>query len=184
MSPTTNPLIEPQEIQTRKRLVKSGRDDTLQSTTTGEITHASRVYIIEEKDDAEFVKIFAAGIAAAYELGKTAQKVFQVVLAQYQNTPMSGGYADSVELYWFGEGIDGQDVGIKENTFYRGLRELLEKKFISPRTPHSYWVNPALFFKGDRVQFINEYRRKTRKKTEPQSSQLNSNDQGHQQIEP
>ena len=24
----------------------------------------------------------------------------------------------------------------------------------------SYWVNPALFFKGDRVLFVNEYRRR------------------------
>lgn len=171
MSPTINPLVEPQEIQTRRRLVKSGRDDVLASTTTGEITHASRIYTIEEKDDAEFVKVFAAGITAAYDLTKTAQRVFSVVLDRYQQTPMHNGYADSIELYWFGDGLDGDKVGIAKATFYRGLKELLDKRFIAPKTPTSYWVNPALFFKGDRVMFITEYRKRHRNKR-PQNEAL------------
>jgi hypothetical protein len=31
---------------------------------------------VEERDDAEFVKVFAAGVAASYCLSKTAQRVF------------------------------------------------------------------------------------------------------------
>jgi hypothetical protein len=73
---------------------------------------------------------------------------------------MTGGYADSVELFWFGDGIEGRDVGLSESTWNRGLRELLDKRFLWPRTPTSFWINPALFFKGDRVMFIREYRRK------------------------
>ena len=114
----------------------------------------------EERDDAEFVKVFAAGVAASYELTKTAQRVFQVVLDQYQRTPMSRGYADSIELFWFGDGIEGRDVGMSERTFRRGLIELLEKRFLYPKTSSSFWTNPALFFKGDRVLFIKEYRRR------------------------
>ena len=41
-----------------------------------------------------------------------------------------------------------------------GLRELLAKGFLAPRSPNLYWVNPALFFKGDRVAFVKEYRRR------------------------
>ena len=160
MSPTINPLIEPQEIQTRRRLVKSGRAEQLVNTTTGEITHAARIYTIEEKDDAEFVKVFRAGINATYDLTKTAQRVFGIVLDRYQQTPMTGGYADSIDLYWFGDGIDGEHVGLSRTVWQRGLKELLEKRFLYPKNPTSYWVNPALFFKGDRVAFITEYRRK------------------------
>ena len=43
-------------------------------------------------------------------------------------------------------------------TFNNGLKELLEKQFLFPRSPNEYWVNPALFFKGDRVAFLKEYR--------------------------
>lgn len=161
MSPTVNPLVEPQQLKTKRRLVKSGRSEDLINPATGEITGVAAIHQIEERDDAEFVKVFAAGVAASYDLTKTAQRVFQVVLDLYQKTPMSRGYADTVELFWFGDGIDGNDVGIKENTWYRGLRELLDKRFISPKTSSSYWVNPALFFKGDRVLFIKEYRRRS-----------------------
>jgi len=82
------------------------------------------------------------------------------VLDQYQRTPMSRGYADAIELFWFGDGIEGRDVGMKEDTFKKGLRELLDKSFLAPKSPNSFWVNSALFFKGDRVLFIKEYRRR------------------------
>ena len=49
---------------------------------------------------------------------------------------------------------------MSEFTFRRGLKELLEKEFLRPRQPGVYWVNPALFFKGDRVAFVKEYRRR------------------------
>jgi len=160
MSPSVNPLVEPQSISTKKRYVTSGRSDNLINTTTGEYVGSSVIRTIEERDDAEFVKVFAAGVSASYELSRTAQRVFQVVLKEYQKTPMSRGFADSVSLYWFGNGIDGDDAGMSERTFMRGLRELLDKKFLHPQTPVSYWVNPALFFKGDRVTFVKEYRKK------------------------
>jgi hypothetical protein len=160
MSPGHNPLLQPQEIQTKRRLVKSGRSEQLINPATGEIAGVAAIHQVEERDDAEFVKVFAAGIAAAYDLSRTGQRVFQVVLSEYERTPMTGGYADSVELFWFGDGIEGRDVGLSESTWNRGLRELLDKRFLWPRTPTSFWINPALFFKGDRVMFIREYRRK------------------------
>lgn len=160
MNPVHNPLIEPQEITTKRRYVRSGRADALISASTGEISAIATIQTVEERDDAEFVKVFAAGVAASYELTKTAQRVFQIVLNQYQKTPMSKGFADSLELYWFNDGLDGQNIGMSERTFQRGLKELLVKRFLSPKTPTSFWVNPALFFKGDRVMFIKEYKRK------------------------
>lgn len=159
-SPQENPLVEPQSIETKRRYVTSGRADKLISASTGEYIGSSVIRTIEERDDAEFVKVFAGGVAASYELSKTAQRVFQVVLNQYQKTPMSRGYADCVNLYWFGDGLDGESIGMSKYTFNRGLRELLDKKFLYPKDTVAYWVNPALFFKGDRVTFVKEYRKK------------------------
>ena len=172
MSPTHNPLMEPQQLVTKRRYVRSGRSEDLINPATGEVHGVAAIHQIEERDDAEFVKVFAAGVAASYELTKTAQQVFQIVLAQYQQTPMSRGYADTVELYWFGDGIEGRDVGVKERTWQRGLKELLEKRFLWPKTSSSYWVNPALFFKGDRVMFIREYRRKRPTATDREQKDL------------
>lgn len=159
-SPLINPLIQPQEIKTKRRYVKSGRSEDLINGSTGEVVGVAAIHQVEERDDAEFVKVFASGVAAAYDLTKTAQRVFQVVLDQYQRTPMSRGYADHVNLFWFNDGIDGRAVDMTEATFNRGLRELLDKKFLSPKDSVSFWTNPALFFKGDRVLFIKEYRRR------------------------
>ena len=178
MSPLINPLVEPQQLKTKRRLVKSGRSEDLVNSATGEITGVAAIHQIEERDDAEFVKVFAAGVAATYELTKTAQRVFQVVLDQYQRTPMSRGYADSVELFWFGSGINGRDAGMCARTWMRGLKELLEQRFLYPKTTSSYWTNPALFFKGDRVLFIKEYRR--RKPTE--QDELEARGQGRLEV--
>jgi hypothetical protein len=73
---------------------------------------------------------------------------------------MSTGYADHVNLFWYGAGIEGRDSGMSEKTFQRGLKELLAKLFLAPKGPSAYWVNPALFFKGDRVLFVREYVRR------------------------
>jgi hypothetical protein len=159
-SPTVNPLMEPQQVTTKRRYIRSGRGDDLVNMATGEIAGVATIHQVEERDDAEFVKVFAAGVAASYELTKTAQGVFQVVLDQYQRTPMSRGFADSIDLFWFGSGIEGRDVGMSEKTFQRGLKELLDKRFLYPKSPTKFWTNPALFFKGDRVMFIKEYRRR------------------------
>jgi len=177
MSPSHNPLVVPQMVQSKRRYVRSGRSQDLLDPSTGEIKGVATVHQVEERDDAEFVKVFAAGVGATYELSKTAMQVFQVVLEQYQQTPMSKGYADTVELYWFGDGIEGKDVGIGERTWQRGLKELLEKRFLSPKTPSSYWVNPALFFKGDRVLFIKEYRRAIKSKDELERVELENKGQ-------
>lgn len=159
-SPTINPLVEPQQVTTKRRYVRSGRTEDLINQATGEVHGVTAIHQVEERDDAEFVKVFAAGVAASYELTKTAQRVFQVVLDQYQRTPMSRGYADYVNLFWFGDGIEGRDVGMSERTFIRGLKELMEKRFLASKDGTGFWTNPALFFKGDRVMFIKEYRRR------------------------
>lgn len=159
-SPTVNPLIDPQEIVLKRRRVSTGVRRDLVDAQTGEVTHAATIHTIEEKDDAEFVKVFAAGVQAIYDLTKTGHRSFQAILEVYQAEPMAGGFADSVYLTWFGSGLAGRDLGMSEKTFQRGLKELLAKGFLAPRSENLFWVNPTLFFKGDRVAFIREYRRR------------------------
>lgn len=105
----------------------------------------SKIIYAIERDDAEFVKVFAAGVAASYSLSKSAQGVFRVVLDLYQDGPENKGNADFVKLSPSGEGLD---IGMARRTFQRGLKELLEKRFIYPRDPASFWLNPAVFIKG------------------------------------
>ncbi|EMQ6744777.1 hypothetical protein WH632_004751, partial [Salmonella enterica subsp. enterica serovar Infantis] len=164
----------------RKRVRSALASKTLIDAETGEVQATAVIQQIEEKDTDEFVKVFSAGIAAAYELTRTGQRVFQAVLKEYEQTPMSRGYADSIYLAWFGDGLSGRDIGMSEYTFKRGLRELLDKGFIAPQAPNVFWVNPALFFKGDRVMLVKEYRRKVaRAKTEQETLE----EQGQRRLE-
>lgn len=170
-SPEVNPLLEPHEIKVKSRRVKTGIDHALIDPGTGEIHGIAAIYTIEDKDDADFVKVFAEGVKAAFGLSKTAHRVFQVVLEQYQGTPMRGGYADSVYLAWFDGGLSGQSIGMTDRTFQTGLKELLAKGFLAPRSPNLFWVNPALFFKGDRVMFVKEYRHRKKNGAQDEKQQ-------------
>ena len=163
-SPEINPLVAPTEVPVKKKRVRSTlAAKTLIDADTGEITATAVIHQIEDKDTDEFVKVFAAGIAAAYELSRTGQRVFQAVLQEYEKTPMTGGFVEALYLAWFDNGLSGRDIGMSEYTFKRGLRELLDKGFLAPRGPNAFWVNPALFFKGDRVMLVKEYRRKNKR---------------------
>lgn len=171
-SPTVNPLVEPREVTIKRRYVRTGSTAELVNTSTGEVSAVSAVHTVEERDDAEFVKVFAAGVSAAYDLNRTAQRVFQAVLQEYERMPMTRGYADTVELFWFGDGLSGRDIGMSEKTFQRGLKELLAKGFLAPKSSSLFWVNPSLFFKGDRVMFIKEYRRRVTSEDEAKRKTL------------
>ncbi len=155
-----NPLLVTGSISVKQRHVRTGLRQDLVNATTGEVHGVATVHEVIEKDDEDFVKVFADGVKAAFGLSRTAARVFQLVLSQYQNEPMAGGYADSVYLAWFDGGLSGQDVGMADRTFQTGLRELLSKNFLAPKSPNIFWVNPSLFFKGNRVLFIREYVRK------------------------
>lgn len=167
-SPDTNPLMQFVVVPVKKSRVRSGlAEKTLVDGETGELVAASVIHQFQDVDTDEFVKVFAAGIAATYELSRAGQRVFQAVLGEYEKAPMSGGFVDSVYLAWFDGGLSGRDIGMSDRTFSRGLRELLDKSFLSPREPNVFWVNPALFFKGDRVRFVKEYKRVPRPAQKP-----------------
>ena len=163
-SPESNPFAAPTTVEvrakTKRRYVRTATSQELVDPQTGEVRAVSMIHTVEEKDDAEFVKVFAEGVKAAFDLNRTAARVFQSVLEAYQKEKMTGGFADSVTLAWFDGGLDGQSIGMSEDTFQRGLKDLLDKNFLSPKRPNEFWINSAMFFKGDRVAFVKEYRRR------------------------
>lgn len=159
-SPDFNPLMEPETIAIKQRYVRTSAGRELVDPLTGEVSAVAKIHMVEEKDDQEFVKVFAAGVKAIYGLKKAGYRVFQAILTEYQNTKMQGGFADSVYLHWFDGKLCGRVLDMSERTFQNGLKELLLAGFLAPRSANLYWVNPALFFKGNRVAFVREYRRK------------------------
>lgn len=158
-SPIKNPLVEGFTIKTKMKQVRTGGVKPMIDPQTGEYKQA---VIIEEMelDETHFVKVFTAGIRAAFGLTLTGSRVFQAILEVYQREPMTGGFADSIYLHFFDGGLSGRKVDLNERTFRRGLLELLNNGFIFPRGETLFWVNPNLFFRGDRATFIRTYRKK------------------------
>jgi hypothetical protein len=49
---------------------------------------------------------------------------------------------------------------ISKPVFFRGMAELLEKKFIARSSnPNIFFMNPKMMFNGDRFRLIQEFRR-------------------------
>lgn len=169
-SPKKNPYLETNKavpIKAKNRYTATAVNRQLMDSSTGEIIEAqSAIVTRHEVDEQHFVKVFSEGVKAAYGLSRTAYRVFTKVLEVYEQTDMSGGFAATIELAWFDSGLHGENIGMSQQTFSRGLKELIEKNFLQPRMPNSYWVNPALFFKGDGVAFVKEYRRTSSKQIE------------------
>ncbi|CAC9985361.1 Mobile element protein [uncultured Gammaproteobacteria bacterium] len=160
LSPKVNPLIESSTpIKTKNGLVATKMGNDLLDPETGEQHTHALIHTIKTIDDANFVKVFAEGVKKAFELNRTEMRVFQKVLEIYEKEKMTGGYADSITLCWFDDGLNGEKIGMSDRTFQNGLKGLLNKGFLSPKLRDQFWVNPSLFFKGDRVAFITEYKR-------------------------
>jgi hypothetical protein len=159
-SPIVNPLMSGFTMRTKNKLVHTGGAKEI-TDVHGEIHNA---VIVEEQelDDLHFVKVFTSGIRAAFGLTLTGSKVFQSVLEVYQKEPMTGGFVDSIYLHFFDGGLSGLKVDLSDRTFRRGLHELLERGFIYPRGESLYWVNPNLFFRGNRATFVRTYTRKVK----------------------
>lgn len=152
-----NPLVEAGEIKSKQKTVRAFGTGSMVDTITGEVMAGTAIVVRKSVDEEHFVKVFAEGVKASFDLKPSGFKVFQLVLKAAQ----SGAFgADSIYLY-FMNAVEDPDMPISRQTFHKGLKELIEKKFVAASTqPNIYWINPHLFFKGDRVAFVTEYIRR------------------------
>lgn len=156
-----NPLINPKAVSSRKKTVRVLRGGHYADLVTGEHVAQTGVFISKEIDEATFVKVFDAGIRAAFDLKPAGFKVFQLVLKLVASGKMQD---DQITLHVSYATDTKSPLRMSDKTFWRGLRELMMKQFIATSTvPSLYWINPHLFFKGDRLTIVNEYIREQKK---------------------
>lgn len=149
-----NPLVEAGEIRTKQKTVRAIATGKMVDTISGEIMAGTAIVVRKTVDEEHFVKVFAEGVKASFDLSLSGFKVFQLVLKAAQKGAFG---ADSIYLY-FMDAVNDPDLPVSQQTFHRGLKELLAKRFIAASSrPNIYWINPHLFFKGDRVSFVTEY---------------------------
>lgn len=154
----SNPFFESTTVKFKKRYVRVGIGSEVVNRETGELVGMNYVHTIEDHDEADFVKVFDAGIAAMFDLTKSAHRVFQIILKEYQIMEMRGRFLDFVSIHYSEGRVNGKALDMSERTFQKGFKEIIEKKFVAKRYGDIFWVNPAMFFRGNRVAFIKEIR--------------------------
>lgn len=155
-----NPLINRGEIVLKEKTIRVGSATELINSTTGEVSNISAIYQRKVVDEERFAKIYLDGLQKTFGLSKTALRVFQSILK------VCGKDSDSIWLNFMV--IYEHDNTMPESTFYRGLRELVKHEFLAySHIPNKFWINPHLFFNGDRVKFITEYVKNQTRKLEP-----------------
>lgn len=143
--------------------IKQGHKTTGFATTkrdvldpkTGEITGETAVTGFKKTvDKDEFVKIFSNSVYEIFDCSKRAKDVFSILLKHY----MKGEYnSDKVYFNYF---IAKEDYGYDRSskTFIPAMNELIYKRFIAEVEGQSgmYWINPNMFFKGDRMVLMQD----------------------------
>jgi hypothetical protein len=151
----TNPSVPSANgLPTRSKRfqVPGGKASMIVDHSTGELKGIGGVgfWWQEEVDSSRFVKLFLDGIKQAAGLSKSGMQVFELVYHQMRANPGS----DEIKLNQY----VANDHGLTNRTYWRGLRELLEKEFLY-RSPSEgvFFVNIRFMFNGDRLAFVRTY---------------------------
>jgi hypothetical protein len=150
----SNPSVPPADAISRYTKAKIGTDKRglIIDEGSGEIlgNGGAIVYEWEEVDKERFVKLFLAGVKQAAGLSKAGILMFEKVYNQVRENPNS----DRIMLALRDPAV----ADVPRATFYRGLRELLEKEFLF-RSPWdgTFFVNIRYMFNGDRLAFVKAY---------------------------
>jgi len=102
-------------------------------------------------DGEHFIKIFVKEMEIIFDLTRPAQKVFTYMLSRVE-------YNDKLHF-----DIEDCKASLKyksESQIFVGIKELILNEFIAKTSWNNvYWINPKLFYKGDRLVVVREYRR-------------------------
>jgi hypothetical protein len=154
----SNPFVTSAVANTKqgvKRITnKTGDRMMVVSENSGEIVAPAGFHQIVDVDKTQFVKLYINGVKAFKELTGAGTKVFEVLYMEVQEN-----IGKDVIYLSFSE-IDQKITPMGEATFYRGMKELIEKGFIAESlTQNKYFLNPDYMWNGDRLAFVKEFRK-------------------------
>lgn len=141
----------------RRTVVKGGK--AIIDEKTGEVEGVAEIVQQVDVDAERFVKLYTSDLKTFFSLSLTAQRFLRVVLEQVQNTPQSDRITLSVPLV-----VDyferHKEKPPARQTIYNAVQEMVLKGFLARSELYTdqYFINPSIFFNGDRVRLVKEYR--------------------------
>ncbi|MES2382428.1 MAG: replication/maintenance protein RepL [Bacteroidota bacterium] len=139
---------------------------------TGEVNTQTMLVLSTRKevDKSEFAKVFRNQFAMFYGLSKSSLDLMDYISdnIRYNNDRICIVIVDVVEQKKMGY-----------STVYRSITQLIEKKLLAKADMTGcYYINPQIFFKGDRIILLNEYIKKDAKNKPLKSTSLVKLNQG------
>jgi len=152
-----NPFIKTavDNIKSGVKQIKGSSSDRMMvlNQNSGEVIAGGVGFVhYAEVDKTQFIKLYVNGVKAIKELTSAGTKVFEILFREVQKNK------ESDEVWLAFNLIDQQDTPISESTFYRGMKEIIEKKFIAEsNVVNRYFLNPDFIFNGNKMTFVKAY---------------------------
>jgi hypothetical protein len=150
-----NPFIVSGLVKPKTKRITNKKGDCMIVGETGEIVApVAGFWQAQEVDAAKFVKLYINGVKAFKELTNAGTKVFELLYLEVQKN------ISKDRVYLSFSTIDNKETKISQATFTRGMRELIDKGFVAPTIAVGwYWLNLDYMWNGDRLAFVQEYRK-------------------------
>lgn len=165
-NPYVKELATPGVVKKRNKMVGVGGVKLIVDPTTGEYEQTGVLAVKEEVETEEFVKIYKGHISSLFGLSQNGIKVFGYFLdaTRISNDQIVFDIDKCMKF-----------TGYKSRQpIFNGLAELLSNEFIA-RTKMSaiYYINPKIFFNGNRLVVVKEYvKKKNSKYSDPNQGVL------------
>ena len=131
-------------------------------TVGGEQISIAEIRSIRTVDSDPFVKLFTAELDRFFDLNPTTLRIVTVLIQNIGKLRIGDGDQVYITEKAIADALESNGMKPPSSaSYYRSLEELIAKGFIAPSTNTPlFFINPAIFFNGDRVRFVTEIRRK------------------------
>lgn len=150
-----NPFIMSASNNTNSgvRRISTGSDKLMVvNENTGEYLGGAGFFQYQEVDKTQFLKLYVNGVKAITELSSAGTKVFEILYRTMQEQKDTDTILMSYDI------VDTTIVKISRTTYFKGMKELVEKNFIAETMIQNYYfINPDFIFNGDRLSFVKSY---------------------------
>ena len=139
-----------------KRVAVAMKSDMVEiDQQTGEMTRIpGQITKMISADREGFVKLYTAQIDAFFELSYAGRTVVKYLIHMHQN--------EANRHLFILHPSHAKEAGfeISKTTWYNGITDLIEKKIIAASTvTNAFFLNPAIFFNGDRTRLVIEVKK-------------------------
>jgi hypothetical protein len=159
-----NPFATPEgfrvPIRRKNEIIQT--DGPASVTVGNEKIAVAQISRITAVDGEPFVKLFTAELNRFFDLSPTALRIVTVLIQDIGKIRLGDGDQVYITEKSISDTLTDHGLAAPSSaTYYRAMEELILKGFVAPSTnPPLYFINPAIFFNGDRVRFVTEIRRK------------------------